>query len=38
LKYLQNKIAVEFLTLEEYVTRHLQSSSPDMKGLNEPRR
>lgn len=31
LKYLQCKNSVEFLTLEEYVTRHLQQGSPDIK-------
>jgi hypothetical protein len=32
LKYLQCKNAVEFLTLEDYVKRHLQQGSPDSQG------
>src|SRR5947209_358796 len=32
LKYLKCKNAVEFLTLEEYVTRHLQQAGPDGQG------
>ena len=32
LKYLQCKNAVEFLTLEEYTTRHLQQGSPSSQG------